>query len=46
MLFSPDLAAQAGISKSWIVMILMADQVIFAIAVGRSAPTQIAWRRT
>lgn len=31
VLFLPDLAAQAGISKSWIVMILMADQVIFAI---------------
>lgn len=31
VLFLPDLAARAGISKSWIVMILMADQVIFAI---------------
>ncbi|MBL8514890.1 MAG: hypothetical protein JNJ55_12940 [Betaproteobacteria bacterium] len=31
VLFLPDLAARAGISKSWIVVILMADQVIFAV---------------
>lgn len=31
VLFLPDLATRAGIDKSWIVMILMADQVIFAI---------------
>ncbi len=31
VLFLPDLAARAGIGKSWIVMILMADQAIFAV---------------
>ncbi|RYF39484.1 MAG: MFS transporter, partial [Comamonadaceae bacterium] len=32
VLFLPQLAAQAGIDKRWIIFILMADQAIFAIS--------------